>query len=169
MRHLRLAKAKLSQQSAREQRENSSLSVLTAAPSPEILASTRAGRPRGRGEAASRGAQGQAGAVRPVAPRGQDPADRVRAVRPRATSSCRAATPGDLRLPGLHALLRKARSGRFVVKRKTQAKRMVRKLKAVRQDMLHRMHAPVREQHRWLGQILRGHYRYYGVIFNYRA
>src|SRR3954451_19868964 len=62
---------------------------------------------RGRGEAASRGAQGQAGAVRPVAPRGQDPADRVRTVRHRATSSCRAATPGDLRLPGLHALLRK--------------------------------------------------------------
>src|SRR3954452_11767084 len=62
---------------------------------------------RGRGEAASRGAQGQAGAVRPVAPREQDPADRVRAVRSRATSSCRAATPGDLRLPGLHALLRK--------------------------------------------------------------
>src|SRR4051812_802 len=63
----------------------------------------------------------------------------------------------------------RTRSGRFVVKRKTQAKRMVRKLKAVRQDMLHRMHAPVREQHRWLGQILRGHYRYYGVIFIDRA
>src|SRR3954451_3897477 len=63
----------------------------------------------------------------------------------------------------------RTRTGRSVVKRKTQAKRMVRKLKAVRQDMLHRMHAPVREQHRWLGQILRGHYRYYGVIFNYRA
>jgi RNA-directed DNA polymerase len=63
----------------------------------------------------------------------------------------------------------RTRSGRFVVKRKTQAKRMVRKVKAVRQDMLHRMHAPVREQHRWLGQVLRGHYRYYGVIFNYRA
>ena len=63
----------------------------------------------------------------------------------------------------------RTRSGRFVVKRKTQATRMVRKLKAVRQDLLHRMHAPVREQHRWLGQVLRGHYRYYGVIFNYRA
>ena len=56
-----------------------------------------------------------------------------------------------------------------MVKRKTQAKRMVRKLKAIRQDLLHRMHAPVREQHHWLGQVLRGHYRYYGVIFNYRA
>src|ERR1700730_9645991 len=28
---------------------------------------------------------------------------------------------------------------------------------------------PVREQHRWLRQVLRGHYQYYGVIFNYRA
>ena len=48
----------------------------------------------------------QAGAVRPVAPRGQDPADRVRAVRRRAPSSRRATTPGDLQLSGLHALLR---------------------------------------------------------------
>jgi hypothetical protein len=35
--------------------------------------------------------------------------------------------------------------------------------------MRRRMHAPVREQHRWLCQMLRGHYRYYGVIFNSRA
>ena len=62
---------------------------------------------RGRGEAASRGAQGQAGAVRPVAPRGQDPADQVRGVRRRATSSCRAATPETFDFLGLHALLRK--------------------------------------------------------------
>jgi len=56
-----------------------------------------------------------------------------------------------------------------VVKRKTQAKRLVRKLKAIREDMLDRMHTPVSEQHRWLRQVLRGHYQYYGVIFNYRA
>ena len=42
-------------------------------------------------------------------------------------------------------------------------------LKAIREDMLDRMHTPVREQHRWLRQVLRGHYQYYGVIFNYRA
>ena len=54
----------------------------------------------------------------------------------------------------------KTRNGRFVVKRKTQAKRLVRKLKAIREDMLGRMHTPVREQHRWLRQVLRGHYQY---------
>jgi RNA-directed DNA polymerase len=47
--------------------------------------------------------------------------------------------------------------------------RLVRKLKAIREDMLERMHTPAREQHRWLRQVLRGHYQYYGVIFNYRA
>jgi RNA-directed DNA polymerase len=31
------------------------------------------------------------------------------------------------------------------------------------------MHTAVREQHRWLRQVLSGHYQYYGVIFNYRA
>jgi group II intron reverse transcriptase/maturase len=61
------------------------------------------------------------------------------------------------------------RSGRFVVKRKTQAKRMVRKLKALREEMARRMHTPVKEQHRWLCQVLRGHCQYYGVIFNYRS
>src|SRR5271170_4305896 len=61
---------------------------------------------RGGWEATPRGPQGQAGTVRPVAPPGQDPVDRVRAVR-RPQPSCRwAATPGDLRLSGLHALLR---------------------------------------------------------------
>jgi group II intron reverse transcriptase/maturase len=61
------------------------------------------------------------------------------------------------------------RGGRFMVKRKTQAKRMVRKLKALREEMAHRMHTPVREQHRWLCQVLRGHCQYYGVIFNSRS
>ena len=35
--------------------------------------------------------------------------------------------------------------------------------------MQRRMHAPVREQHRWLRQVLNGHYQYFGVIFNYRS
>src|SRR5271157_2862329 len=61
---------------------------------------------RGGWEATPRGPQGQAGAVRPVAPRGQDPADRVRAVRRLQPSRRWAATPGDVRLSGLHALLR---------------------------------------------------------------
>ena len=31
------------------------------------------------------------------------------------------------------------------------------------------LHAPVRQQHRWLRQVLNGHYQYFGVIFNYRS
>jgi hypothetical protein len=30
-------------------------------------------------------------------------------------------------------------------------------------------HSHVREQHRWLRQVLNGHYQYFGVIFNYRS
>src|SRR3954462_6851082 len=57
-------------------------------------------------ERAPRSADTKAGAIRPVGPRGQDPADRVRAVRRRAPSGRRATAPGDLQLSGVHALLR---------------------------------------------------------------
>src|SRR3982750_3905821 len=61
------------------------------------------------------------------------------------------------------------RSGRVMVKRKTQGKSMVRKRKILREEMTRRMHTPIREQHHWLCQVLRGHCQYYGVIFNYRS
>jgi group II intron reverse transcriptase/maturase len=61
------------------------------------------------------------------------------------------------------------RSGRFIVKRKTQSQRLTRKLKEVLIEMKRRRHEPVREQHAWLCQVLRGHYGYYAVIFNYRS
>ena len=61
------------------------------------------------------------------------------------------------------------RSGKFTVKRKTQATRMVRKLKDLRVEMRKRWHVPVPEQYAWLCRVLRGHYDYYGVIFNARA
>src|SRR6266404_970596 len=53
------------------------------------------------------GTQGQAGAVRPAAPRGQDPARRVWAARRTKPASRWATTPGDLRLLGLYALLQR--------------------------------------------------------------
>jgi group II intron reverse transcriptase/maturase len=61
------------------------------------------------------------------------------------------------------------RSGKFMVKRKTQATRMVRKLKELRVEMRKRWHAKVPEQYAWLSQVLRGHYGYYGLIFNGRS
>jgi RNA-directed DNA polymerase len=63
----------------------------------------------------------------------------------------------------------KTRGGRFTVKKKIQSKRMIRKLKALRSEMKERLHLPVYEQHQWLCQVLKGHYGYYGVIFNYRS
>jgi RNA-directed DNA polymerase len=91
---------------------------------------------------------------------------RIAALRRKAAGQRR---PGTFDFLGFTHYCGETRSGRFTVKRKTQAKRMVRKLKAVREVMLRRMHAPIREQHRWLCQVLRGHYRYFGVIFNHRA
>jgi RNA-directed DNA polymerase len=56
-----------------------------------------------------------------------------------------------------------------VVKRKTQSKRLTVKLKSLREEARRRMHMPVREQHRWLCQVLRGHYAYYGLSGNFRS
>lgn len=61
------------------------------------------------------------------------------------------------------------RSGKFMVKRKTQATRMARKLKELRAEMRKRWHVKVPEQYTWLSQVLRGHYSYYGLIFNGRS
>lgn len=59
------------------------------------------------------------------------------------------------------------RDGRFVVKRRTQSKRLTAKLKALRIEAKRRMHAPLIEQHRWLCQVLRGHFAYFGLPSNF--
>jgi RNA-directed DNA polymerase len=61
------------------------------------------------------------------------------------------------------------RDERFVVKRKTQSNRMTSKLRSLREEARRRMHSAVRDQHRWLCQVLRGHYRYYGLSSNFRS
>jgi RNA-directed DNA polymerase len=61
------------------------------------------------------------------------------------------------------------RDGRFVLKHKTQSKRLTRKLRELRIEAKRRMHAPVALQQRWLSQVLRGHYAYYGLPNNSRS
>jgi len=56
-----------------------------------------------------------------------------------------------------------------VLKRKTQSKRLTAKLKALWVEARRRMHAPLVDQQRWLSQVLRGHYAYYGLPSNYRS
>jgi group II intron reverse transcriptase/maturase len=63
----------------------------------------------------------------------------------------------------------RTRSGKFTVKRKTQASRMTRKLKELRVEMRKRWHVSVPAQQAWLSRVLRGHYAYYGLIFNGRS
>jgi RNA-directed DNA polymerase len=58
------------------------------------------------------------------------------------------------------------RNGKFTVKRRTHSQRMARKLSEIRLELKHRMHVAVKEQHVWLSAVLRGHYQYFGVMFN---
>lgn len=51
------------------------------------------------------------------------------------------------------------RAGRFVVLRQTIAKRVHAKLAALKQSLRRGMHRPLHEVGRWLGRVLRGHYR----------
>jgi RNA-directed DNA polymerase len=61
------------------------------------------------------------------------------------------------------------RDGKFIVLRQTIAKRMHAKLTALKAALRRCMHLPVGEVGRWLGQVINGHYRYYGVPRNYTA
>ncbi len=63
----------------------------------------------------------------------------------------------------------KTRQGWFTVLRRTIAKRARAKLKDLKEGLRRRLHEPVRDVGRWLGSVLRGHYRYYGVPRNYKA
>jgi len=63
----------------------------------------------------------------------------------------------------------KTRRGRFTVRRKTARDRMRRKLLEIRVELRRRMHQPVPEVGRWLGAVVRGHTRYYGVPGNSTA
>jgi len=63
----------------------------------------------------------------------------------------------------------KKRNGQFVVLRRTMRKRQQRKLKAIKVELRRRLHQPWWRVGDWLATVLRGHYQYYGVPFNYPA
>jgi hypothetical protein len=60
----------------------------------------------------------------------------------------------------------KKRSGRFAVVRQTIRKRVQAKLSAVKAELRRRMRVPIPEVGRWLGLVVEGHLRYYGVPMN---
>jgi len=63
----------------------------------------------------------------------------------------------------------RTRAGRFKVLRHTARKRLQAKLREVAATLRERMHWPVPEVGTWLGSVVRGHVRYFGVPDNGRA
>src|SRR5262252_6167619 len=62
-----------------------------------------------------------------------------------------------------------SRRGRFLIKRKSRRDRMRAKLQAVKQELRRRMHQPIREQGKWLKQVVTGYFRYHAVPTNSHA
>lgn len=60
----------------------------------------------------------------------------------------------------------KTRKGKFIVLRQTIKKRMRRKLKEVKAKLRQRLHDPIDEVGQYLGRVVEGHFRYYGVPRN---
>lgn len=77
--------------------------------------------------------------------------------------------PATFDLLGFTHYWGKARSGKWIVKRRTAKDRFRRALKRVMDWCREHRHDAVREQQRVLGQKLRGHYGYYGIIGNSEA
>lgn len=77
--------------------------------------------------------------------------------------------PGTFDLLGFTHYWGKARSGKWVVKRRTAKDRFRRALTRVAEWCRKHRHDEVRAQQKALGQKLRGHYGYYGIIGNYEA
>jgi RNA-directed DNA polymerase len=74
--------------------------------------------------------------------------------------------PGTFDFLGFTHFWAKSRKGNWVVKQKTAKSRFTRALKALSQWCRKNRHLRIAEQCRKLGQKLRGHYAYYGIIGN---
>jgi RNA-directed DNA polymerase len=77
--------------------------------------------------------------------------------------------PETFQFLGFTFICGQSRRGRFLLKRKSRGDRMRIKLKEVREEMRWRRHQPVREQGKWLGQVVRGFFAYHAVPTNTRA
>jgi hypothetical protein len=106
---------------------------------------------------------GPAPEVRAGAASRQDPTDRVWAARRPAASGTGCREARNVRLPRLHALSGKTKTGRFWLRRITISKRMRAKLREVNDQLRRRRHQPIPEQGRWLASVVRGHRAYYAV------
>jgi group II intron reverse transcriptase/maturase len=77
--------------------------------------------------------------------------------------------PETFNFLGMTFICGTSRRGRFLLKRKTRRDRMRAKLTEIKQGLRQRMHQPVREQGRWLKQVVGGYFRYFAVPTNSHA
>jgi group II intron reverse transcriptase/maturase len=78
--------------------------------------------------------------------------------------------PETFNFLGFTHICGKTRStGRFTVVRQTMRKRLRAKLSEVKAELRRRMHDPIPAVGTWLGAVVRGHIRYYGVPMNMPA
>jgi group II intron reverse transcriptase/maturase len=77
--------------------------------------------------------------------------------------------PETFNFLGFTHICGKKRNGRFTVVRQTMRQRLQAKLSAVKAELRRRLHDPISQVGAWLGMVVRGHVRYYGVPMNGRA
>ncbi len=77
--------------------------------------------------------------------------------------------PETFQFLGFTHIAGRTAKGRFTVTRLTARKRLIAKLKAVKLELMRRHNATVTELGQYLRSVLMGHYRYYGVPFNFKA
>jgi len=65
-----------------------------------------------------------------------------------------------------HICVKKRSNGMYTVLRQTIRKRLQAKLNEVKAELQRRMHDPIPEVGQWLGSVVGGHFRYYGVPMN---
>jgi group II intron reverse transcriptase/maturase len=85
------------------------------------------------------------------------------------TSASPDARPGTFDLLGFTHYWALSRKGNWAVFRKTASKRLDRALDRIQDWCRKNRHLPVPKQQQALSQKLQGHYRYYGIIGNWRA
>jgi group II intron reverse transcriptase/maturase len=77
--------------------------------------------------------------------------------------------PETFNFLGFTHICGKTRQGRYSVVRRTMAKRVRAKLQEVKAELERRLHQSIPEQGRWLGSVVVGHLRYYGVPLNFHS
>ena len=77
--------------------------------------------------------------------------------------------PETFNFLGFTHICERTRAGSFLLMRKTRRDRMRTRLRAIKTELRRRMHMPIREQGRWLAQVVRGYFAYHAVPTNSRS